>query len=64
MPSPSGRMLNQPWVLIAESSKVRLAFFFFFFGPIYFFDKKMDDAHTQILNLVMHTLGNWAVREK
>lgn len=44
--------------------KSKACFFLFFLGPIYFFDKKMDDAQTQILNLVMHTLGNWAVREK
>jgi hypothetical protein len=60
-------MLNQQWVLIADNTNIQFAFFLSFLsalGPIYFFEKEMDAAQTQILNLVMHALGNWAVREK
>jgi hypothetical protein len=52
----SWRMLNQQWILIADST---VCFFFFFllaFGPIHLFEKKMNNPHTQNLGPFMHAL--------
>jgi hypothetical protein len=46
MPSPSGRILDQQWVLIADSTKAQFPLFFPSSLPLaqsFFFEKKMDD---------------------
>ncbi len=54
-----GRMLNQQWVPYCSQYK-SIVYFFRQCLPVaqfIFFEKEMDDAKTQNLGPVMHTLG-------
>ncbi len=54
------KMINEQWVLliiIVQKNFLLLLFFLSTLGPMHRFEKKMDDAQTQKLGCVMHTLG-------
>jgi hypothetical protein len=54
-------MLNQQWVPYCRQYKsiVLLLLLLSACGPIHLFEKEMDDAKTQNLGPVMHTLGTY-----
>ncbi len=58
-------ILSQQWVLIADSTKVMSSFFHscLALGPIHVFEKKMDDAQTQIW-VLLHTHKVCIIRHK